>query len=151
MRIGRLPADVGVGLAAGLAGTLAMTASSTAEMRLRRRGASDAPAQAASKVLGVEPAGERGKTLFSTLVHWGYGTGWGAARGVLGASGLRGAPAAAAHFAMVWGGEQVMLPALGVAPPATRWGVTEVAIDLWHHLVYAAATSAAYEVLDARR
>lgn len=151
MGIGRIPADVGVGLAAGLAGTVAMTVSSTVEMKLRKREGSDAPAQAASKVLGVEPTSEDVKTRFSTLVHWGYGTGWGAARGALAACGLRGAPAAAAHFAMVWGSEQVMLPALDVAPPATRWGVQEVAVDACHHLVYAAATSAAYELLDARR
>lgn len=151
MRIGRLPADVGVGLAAGLAGTVAMTVSSTVEMKLRKRGGSDAPARAAGKVLGVEPAGEEEETRFSTLVHWGYGTGWGAARGALATFGLRGTPAAGAHFAMLWGGEQVMLPALGVTPPATQWGVKEVAIDVWHHLVYAAAAGAAYEFLDARR
>ncbi len=151
MRIGKLAADVGVGLAAGLVGTVAMTVSSTVEMKLRKRSGSDAPAQAAGKVIGVEPAGEDEKTRFSTLVHWGYGTGWGAARGVLATLGLRGAPAAGAHFAMVWGSEQIMLPSLDVAPPATRWGVSEVAIDAWHHLVYAAATSAAYELLDIDR
>jgi hypothetical protein len=151
MWIGRLPADVGVGLAAGLAGTVAMTVSSTVEMKLRKRPGSDAPARAAAKVLGVEPTSEDDETRFSTLVHWGYGTGWGAARGALAALGLRGAPAAATHFALVWGSEQAMLPALGVAPPATRWGAKEVAIDVWHHLVYAAATSAAYELLDGDR
>lgn len=151
MRIGKLAADVGVGLAAGLAGTVAMTVSSTVEMKLRKRSGSDAPAQAAGKLLGVEPTGEDAKARFAGLVHWGYGTGWGAARGVLATLGLRGAPAAGAHFAMVWGGEQAMLPALGVAPPATRWGVSEVGIDVWHHLVYAAATSAAYELLDVDR
>lgn len=151
MRIGRLPADVGVGLAAGLVGTVAMTVSSTVEMTLRRRGASDAPARAAAKVLGVAPEGEKEKRRFSALVHWGYGTGWGAARGMLASLGLRGAPAAGTHFAMVWGSEQAMLPALGVAPPATEWGAGEVAVDAWHHLVYAAAAGAAYELLDASR
>ncbi|EST34104.1 hypothetical protein N566_18890 [Streptomycetaceae bacterium MP113-05] len=150
-RLGRLPADVGVGLAAGLAGTVAMTVSSTVEMKLRGRSASDAPAQAAVKVLGVEPRDEGARTRFSTLMHWGYGTGWGAARGLLGFLGLRGAAAAGAHFATVWGTEQVMLPTLGVAPPATRWGVQEVALDAWHHLVYAAAAGTAYEILDGRR
>jgi hypothetical protein len=41
-----------------------------------------------------------------------------------------------------------MLPTLGVAPPVTQWGSKEVAIDAWHHLVYAAATSLAYAFLD---
>lgn len=50
----------------------------------------------------------------------------------------------------VWGGEQVVLPATGASPPATRWGATEVAVDLWHHAVYAVATGVAYRWLDRR-
>lgn len=148
---GAVAAAVGVGLAAGVAGTVAMTISSTAEMKLRGRSGSSAPAQAASKVLGVEPEGEREKKRFGTLVHWGYGTGWGAVRGVLGALGLPAPAATAAHLATVWGTEQVMLPALGISPPATQWGAKELAIDAWHHLVYAAATGAVYELLDHNR
>lgn len=150
LRLGGLAAAVGKGLAAGLAGTAAMTVSSTVEAKLRGRGGSPTPAHAASKVLGVAPVDEHGERRFNTLVHWGYGTGWGAVRGVLDAVGLRGLPAAAAHLGAVWGAEQVVLPATGAAPPATRWGATEVAVDLWHHLVYAAATSAAYAWLDRR-
>ena len=41
-----------------------------------------------------------------------------------------------------------MLPSLGVAPPFWTWGAKEVAIDAFHHAVYVAATSAAYEFLD---
>lgn len=145
---GQVAAAVGVGLAAGLAGTAAMTASSTIEMKLRGRSGSSAPAQAAAKVLGVRPEGEKENKRFGTLVHWGYGTGWGAVRGILACAGLPAPAATAAHLAAVWGAEQVTLPALGVAPPATEWGVKEVAIDVWHHLVYATATGAAYELLD---
>jgi hypothetical protein len=39
------------------------------------------------------------------------------------------------YFALIYGSEQVMLPALDVAPPATEWGAKEVGIDAWHHLV----------------
>ncbi len=49
---------------------------------------------------------------------------------------------------MVWGSEQVMLPALEVAPPLTEWGAKEIAVDALHHLVYAATTGAAYSLLD---
>jgi hypothetical protein len=59
--------------------------------------------------------------------------------------------ATAVHLAVVWGTEQVMLPALGVAPPATQWGAQEVAIDGLHHLVYAAAAGAAYKLLSRSR
>jgi hypothetical protein len=148
---GQVAAAVGVGLAAGLAGTAAMTASSSIEMKLRGRSGSSAPAQAAGKVLGVRPEGEKENKRFGTLVHWGYGTGWGAVRGILACAGLPAPAATAAHMAAVWGAEQVMLPALGVAPPATEWGVKEIAIDAWHHLVYAGATGAAYELLDRTR
>jgi hypothetical protein len=139
---------VGKGLVAGAIGTAAMTVSSTVEMKVRGRKPSDAPARAAGKVLGVQPVGEAQRQRFSTIVHWSYGTLWGAARGLLGAAGLSGAAAAGAHFAAVWGSELVALPALGVTPPATQWGPEEVAIDAWHHLVYAAATSLAYGALD---
>jgi hypothetical protein len=52
-----------------------MTISSTIEQKARGRKPSDAPAQAAAKVLGVSPVGEDEKNRFSNLVHWGYGTG----------------------------------------------------------------------------
>jgi len=148
MKLGDVAADVGKGLFAGLLGTVAMTVSSTAEMKIRGRPASNAPAIAAGKILGVEPKDEEGEARFSTLVHWGYGTGWGAVRGLVGTAGLEGPAAAAAHFGAVWGAEQVMLPALNVAPPFWTWGAKEVGIDAFHHLVYATATSVAYSVLD---
>jgi hypothetical protein len=148
MKLGDVAADVGKGLFAGLLGTVAMTISSTAEMKIRGRPASNAPAVAAGKVLGVEPKDEEGEARFSTLVHWGYGTGWGVVRGLVGTAGLEGPAAAAAHFGAVWGAEQVMLPALNVAPPFWTWGAKEVGIDAFHHLVYATATSVAYSVLD---
>ncbi len=148
MRIGDVAAAFGKGLFAGAAGTAAMTASSTLEMKLRGRGASSAPADAAAKVLGVEPVDEEAQARFSNLVHWGYGTAWGGVRGLITAAGLSGTTATALHLGMVWGSEQVMLPALEVAPPLTEWGAKEIAVDALHHLVYAAATGAAYSLLD---
>jgi len=53
-------------------------------------------------------------------------------------------PPPAAHLALVRGSGQVMLPALQVAPPAPQRGGKELAIDGWHHLVYAGVTAAAY-------
>jgi hypothetical protein len=139
---------IGAGVVAGLAGTAAMTVSSTLEARLRRRAASTAPARAAEKVLGIAGFADDGaEARFSNLVHWGYGTGWGVARGLLGAAGLPTPAAAPVHFAAMWGGAAVMLPSLGVAPPIGRWGRTEVGLDLFHHVVYAGATGAAYELL----
>lgn len=147
-RLDDVSCAVGRGLFAGAVGTAAMTLSSTVEMRLRHREASDTPAKAAGKALGVQPRGPAGRRRFSTAVHWAYGTSWGAARGVIGAVGLRGPAAAGAHFAAVWSAELVSLPSLGVAPPPWKWGAAELGVDALHHLVYVTATSAAYVALE---
>ena len=145
------PAAVGNGLAAGVVGTACMTLSSAIEMKLRDRPPSSAPARAAAKVLGVEPIGDSERARFANIVHWSYGTAWGAARGLIGALGLRGPSAAGLFLATVWGAELVMLPALDIGvPPVWRWSREEVLIDGFHHLVYAIATSTTYEVLDER-
>jgi hypothetical protein len=143
---------IGDGLVAGFLGTAAMTVSSTVEARLRRRAASTAPARATAKALGIEAfASDRAQARFNDLSHWGYGTGWGVVRGLLGTTGMPAANATAAHGAAVWGSAAVTLPALEVAPPFVFWGREEVAIDLFHHAVYAIATGAAYELLAAGR
>ena len=147
-RLGTIASAVGRGLFAGAAGTAAMTVSSTIEAKLRKREGSTAPADAAGKVLGVQPRNPAGKARFSAVVHWGYGTSWGAVRGLIGAAGLRGVPAAGAHFAAIWPSALVMLPALGVAPPPWKSGAIELAVDAGHHAVYVAATSLAYAALE---
>lgn len=144
--------SIGKGLVAGFAGTVAMTVSSTIEQRVRGREPSSAPARAAERALGIEEfenaAAER---RFSNLVHWGYGTGWGVVRGLLRAAGAPPGLATAGHFAAIWGSSLVTLPVLDVAPPVTMWGGTEIAIDVWHHMVYVVATGVAYEALDSRQ
>ena len=143
---------LGDGLVAGFLGTAAMTVSSTLEARLRHRQASTAPARATAKALGIEAFdSDLAQARFNDLSHWGYGTGWGVVRGLLGTTGMPAANATAAHGAAVWGSAAVTLPALEVAPPFVFWGREEVAIDLFHHAVYAIATGAAYELLAAGR
>jgi hypothetical protein len=147
----KLGTAVGKGLVAGFAGTAAMTVSSTLEARLRGRASSSAPARATAKVLGIkEFEDDHAKARFSDLSHWCYGTGWGFVRGLLGASALSPRAATAVHGAAVWGSAQVTLPALDVAPPVIFWPPEEIAIDLFHHAVYAGATGLAYELLDGR-
>jgi hypothetical protein len=147
MTAGSVAAAVGRGLFAGLAGTAIMTVSSTVEMMLRERESSAAPAEAVSKVLGLEFKSDEDKERFGQIVHWGYGTGWGAVRGLLDALGIGGASATIVHFSAVWSAALVMLPSLDVAPPVTEWGGEEIAIDGFHHLVYAVATGVAYRLL----
>ena len=148
MSLGDVAADFGKGLFAGVAGTAAMTVSSTLEMKLSGRPASQTPAEAAEKVLQVEPESEDTEARFSNLVHWGYGTGWGGVRGLLASTGISGPVATLAHLGLVWGGEQVVLPALGVSAPVFKYGGKATATDLLHHTVYATATGLAYAYLD---
>ena len=144
-----LATAIGKGLIAGFAGTAAMTVSSTLEARLRGRAASSAPARATAKMLGIkEFEDDRASARFNDLSHWGYGTGWGVVRGLLAATGMAPKAATAAHGAAIYGAAQVTLPALEIAPPAVFWSKEEVAIDAFHHAVYAAATGAAYELIS---
>lgn len=128
--------SLGKGLIAGIAGTAAMTVSSTLEAKLRGRAASSAPARATAKMLGIkEFDSDLARARFNDLSHWGYGTGWGIVRGLLGATGMTPRAATAAHGAAVYGAAQVTLPALDIAPPAIFWPKEEIAIDAFHHTV----------------
>jgi hypothetical protein len=146
---GDLSSSIGRGLAAGLAGTAAMTVSSTLEARLRHRKPSSAPARATAKALGIASFADGiAEARFNDLSHWGYGTSWGAVRGLLGALGLSPRAATVAHGAIVWGSAQVALPALDIAPPAIFWAPKEIMIDAFHHAAYALAAGVAYELLS---
>jgi hypothetical protein len=155
-----IAAEVGKGLIAGFVGTVAITIASTIEKKLRKRPPSTAPAEAAGKVLHVQARDEAGKSRLGNVVHYAYGTGWGLGRAALAAafyaaSGRRWGRRPrrsllepVAFFATVWGAALAMLPALGIAKPFWRWGAKEVAIDAFHHGVYAAATDGAYRLLS---
>ena len=60
MKLGEVAASVGKGPFAGVVGTVAMTVSSTLEMKIRGRQGSSAPAEAAGKVLGRRAHGRGG-------------------------------------------------------------------------------------------
>ena len=147
MTIGELLGRIGQGMAAGLVGTAAMTASAAVEMHVRHRPPSTTPAKAVESILEVEPTTAKAETRLADLTHWSYGTAWGGVRGLIGAIGFHGPLAAVLHFATTWGTELLILPRLGVTPPVAEWGSTELGIDALHHAVYATATSAAYEFL----
>jgi hypothetical protein len=147
----KVASSIGKGLVAGFAGTAAMTVSSTLEAKLRGRAPSSAPARATAKALGIASFEDAvAQARFNDLSHWGYGTGWGVVRGLLDAAGLPPNRATAAHGAAVWGSAQVTLPALDIAPPSIFWPKEEIAIDAFHHAVYALATGLAYELLASR-
>jgi hypothetical protein len=138
---------IGRGLIGGLLGTIAMTATTMLEMRLRDRPPSMAPAEAAEKVLDVRPDDAAAEERLSTLVHYAYGSGWGVVRGLLAELGGRGRIATLLHFGAVWGAAMVMLPNLRISPPPSEWGTEELVVDGTHHLVYATVTGMAVDAL----
>lgn len=140
----------GLGAAAGLAGALAMSASTNAEMRLRGRGPSHAPAEAVAGLLGVSSRGRRRRQLLGLGGHLATAVSFGVVRGLLDRMGLGSRAAGAALFAGAMIPETVVVPALGAADAPWRWSPTDTAVSLVHHAVFAAATTAAYERLAGR-
>jgi hypothetical protein len=145
-----LSSSIGKGLIAGLAGTIAMTISQKIEMKITKRKPSTAPADAVQKVLQIVP--EPGsKTAFSNAVHYVYGTSWGVARGLLSLAGITGFAATSMHLAAIWGTAITIEPKLDLAPPVTEWKSKDIAVDIFHHAVYAIVTGIVFDAMDADR
>lgn len=142
---------IGKGIIAGLAGTLAITISQMIEMKITKRKPSSTPADAADKVLDIEPTEDGSKQKLSQQVHWAYGTGWGVMRGLLSAAGINGWAATGLHFAAVEGTAMAMLPGLNLAPPVKKWGAKEIGKEMLHHAVYAIAAGLVFDAISKRR
>lgn len=133
----KLGTAIGVGLLAGVAGTIAITLSQTIEMKITKRKPSTTPADAVEKTLDLKAVDELEKPKVSQEIHWTYGASLGITRGLLSLAGLKGWPATLAHFSAVWGGSMIMLPALELAPPVKEQKPKTLLIDGLHHAVYA--------------
>jgi len=150
-RLEQIGRTLGSGLAAGAAGTAVMTGVQVAEMKVEGREPSKVPAEAVEKVLGAEPGSEEREQQLAQAVHWTYGTLWGVARAAMPVFGLRGARATGLHLGLVWGSALVILPALGLAPPVTRWPKKQILKDLGMHVAYAVAVGAVVDRLHEPR
>jgi hypothetical protein len=132
----------GLGLAAGLVGTLVMSLSQKAEMTLTGREASDTPAKALETIAGAPEQDDRTQQQLSTAGHLAFGTGLG-----LGLAALSKVPEPArgvAFFAGAWGAGTALITGLGLSDPPTKWDAKKLATDFGHHAVYAAAAAAAF-------
>lgn len=145
---GKIALALGKGIIAGLAGTAAITLSQTIEMKINGRPPSKAPADVATKTLDVKAKDEQHKEQFSQEVHWGYGTTWGIARGILDLAGVTGVTATLLHWSAVWGTAMIMLPSMDEAPPISEWGTGEIVKSGFHHIVYAVAAGLVYDAID---
>lgn len=137
---------VGLGLVAGLIGTVALTISETVEARLTKREASMVPGQVGAKLSGrgEDPAAV---SRLNTPVHWAHGITLGAVCGLLGLTPLGPIWATVVFFGAVWGGDALLYRSLGLAPWPWKWEPQELVTDLFHKGVYAVVTGVAFEVL----
>ena len=142
---------IGIGLMAGLAGTIAMTISQMIEMKITGRKSSDTPANAVREVFDIKPVTEGKSKEVSNKVHWVYGTSLGLVRGTLSLFGLKGLIATSIHFITAWGAELLMLPALRVAPPVTKEKPKEILTDAGHHIVYAITAGIVFDAINKKK
>jgi uncharacterized membrane protein len=141
------------GVAAGLVGTAAMTSAQYWVYGLFGGEASEAPADVGERILGALGVkvhkGQR--PALNTAMHVLYGSSWGVPFGLAFGRGSRppGPGKGLAFGANVWLASLAVLPALGIAEPIWRQPAKAMARDLGFHLVYGAATAAAYEAFSA--
>ena len=146
--LAKVATAIGIGLMAGIAGTAAMTISQMIEMKITGRKGSITPANAVREVFDIKPVTEGKSEKVSNEVHWVYGTSLGMVRGALNLIGLKKWVATSVHFATIWGGELVMLPALRVAPPVTKEKPKDIALDAFYHIVYAITAGFVFDAIN---
>lgn len=139
------------GLAAGVAGTSAMTVYQTAIAKLRGSEPSTIPAEVGKRVIrGVfhRRFDDDQTSALNNAMHWAYGTSWGAVYALTdGLGGLPVLPRGLAFGTTVWGASLIELPAMKLAPPVWEYPPLELVLDVSYHLVYGATVAAAYAAL----
>ncbi len=136
------------GVAAGLAGTAAMTGAQAAYYKATGSEGSTTPAEVGKRIIrGVlrrQVADEHTEAL-NNAMHWLYGTGWGALYGLASRR-----PGRGLAFALtVWGASLVELPAMQLAPPVWEMEPAAIAPDLGFHLLYGVTVAHARRALSA--
>jgi hypothetical protein len=128
--------DVPRAVRTGVAGALAMGATTALEMRLSGRPPSPVPARMLAPVPMIGRLAERHPDLVSWAALPASALLIGVAREWL--------PGPAAFFAVVWSPDLVLAPAARAAPPPWRWTAAELALSAAHHAAFTAAGEAAY-------
>jgi hypothetical protein len=140
-------AYLGRGLAAGLAGTVGMTAvQKLVEMPITGRGDSDAPARFVETVLPLHIEGAEQHHRLNYLAHYAIGATWGGAYGLIARARLHGPQALATAFGIRYAADVLLSTALGIYQPST-WSRQDVTVDLVDKFVQVAITGAVFERL----
>jgi hypothetical protein len=147
------------GLAAGAAGTAVFTAyqalssggDDAEEPEPKRWSETPEPAQVGERVLSgvfrrdvpIERAG-----LVTNVVHWLYGTSWGAVYALIQESVRNPAVSGVALTGAVMTSDYTLLPAMNLYEPPWRYPAKTLAKDFATHLVHGFAIAGAYRLLD---
>jgi hypothetical protein len=139
--------SLGIALAAGFAGTAAMTLSQAIEQRLTGQRRPRTAASVAENATGVDTETQEGRDTLSSSLHWLYGTGLGAALVPL--DGVS-EPARSLTFLGGVYGAGLAWESLADKPDApSRRDYASMGSDFVHHLVYAGTATLAYNGLKA--
>lgn len=89
--------------------------------------------------------------LLTNAMHWGYGTLWGGAYGLLQGT-VRGKPQLMGPLfgSGVWVSSYLQLVPMGLYQPPWRYSATMLANDLGYHLTYGVAVASSYASIDGR-
>ena len=153
------------GLLAGVVGTAVMTGWQKLSMKIQSSGGdgggeapddpweqASAPAQVGRRIIEGVFHKEASPDLIPLLtqgMHWAYGTGWGAAYGVLAGSTDNRRPLRhGITFGVgVWAMSYLQLVPLGLYQPPWKSPPGQLAMDLSYHLAYGAGTGLAYALV----
>lgn len=151
--------DIGLGLVAGAAGTVALNATTYLDMAVRGRPASSMPAQTVDELaddVGVDLAGGQEQDVadqraegLGALLGFVTGLGCGAVYGLVAGRCRRRTPVpvgAAALTLAAMAGANVPASVTGVTDPRT-WGVQGWAADLVPHLLYGFVTATVHDAI----
>jgi hypothetical protein len=138
------------GLAAGAAGTVAMTAGEKVEQRITGRPNSHVPGRVLARLLPVSERPGRQRQAVNLAMHLSQGALVGVVRSLMANAGMRGAVASAMFAVVRLSNDQILENATGVGAPPATWPRQELVVDLLHKAVYAFATGAVADMLAAR-
>jgi hypothetical protein len=140
-----LASSVGRGVAAGVAGSVVMTAfQKFIEMPITGRDDSYAPAKLGKKLLPVDPSTDEGRKRLNYAMHFSLGAMWGAGYGVASHAGLRGPRAIAATFAAIYANDVLTTTALGLTNPL-KWSRQDLVVDVVNKFVQVTATGVIFD------
>jgi hypothetical protein len=144
---------VGLGMLAGVAGSVVMTAfQKFIEMPISEREDSYQPAQLAQKLLPIDPPkDDKALKRLNYAMHFMLGAMWGGAYGVAAYKDLRGLRAVSRVFPIIYTNDLAVATVLGLGKP-WKWSRKEFTIDLVDKFVQVMATSFIFDrFLDPKR